>query len=70
MLYKAKLVTFPKLCPSTETTSLRIFEAVMSTIGSHARRLDVSYPLLIQLWCTEKASEPVYFPQTAHRGSR
>src|ERR1035437_7458849 len=54
---KAKLVTFPKLRPSTETISLRMPEDVLNTIRSHARRLDVPYQSLIKLWCAEKVAE-------------
>ena len=45
---KAKLVSFPKLRPSTETISLRMPEDVLNTIRSHARRLDVPYQSLIK----------------------
>src|SRR5665213_948054 len=54
---KAKLVSFPKLKPSTETISLRLPEDLLNTIRSHARRLDVPYQSLIKLWCAEKAAE-------------
>ena len=54
---KAKLATFPKLRPSTETISLRMPEDVLNTIRNHARRLDVPYQSLIKLWCAEKVSE-------------
>jgi predicted DNA binding CopG/RHH family protein len=54
---KARLVTFPKLRPSTETISLRMPEDVLNTIRNHARRLDVPYQSLIKLWCAEKAAE-------------
>lgn len=53
----AKLVTFPKLRPSTETISLRMPEDVLNTIRNHARRLDVPYQSLIKLWVAEKAAE-------------
>lgn len=56
---KAKLVSFPKLRPSTETISLRMPEDVLNTMRSHARRLDVPYPSLIKLWVAEKAAELV-----------
>jgi predicted DNA binding CopG/RHH family protein len=67
---KAKLVTFPKLRPSTETISLRMPEDVLNTIRSHARKLDVPYQSLIKLWCAEKVSELVRVSHTAHRGSK
>jgi predicted DNA binding CopG/RHH family protein len=54
---KAKLASFPKLRPSTETISLRMPEDVLNTIRGHARRLDVPYQSLIKLWCAEKAAE-------------
>ena len=54
---KAKLVSFPKLRPSTETISLRMPEDVLNAIRAHARRLDVPYQSLIKLWCAEKAAE-------------
>ncbi len=53
---KAKLATFPKLKPSTETISLRMPEDVLNRIRSHARRLDVPYQSLIKLWCAEKVA--------------
>jgi predicted DNA binding CopG/RHH family protein len=65
---KAKLVTFPKLRPSTETISLRMPEDVLNTIRSHARKLDVPYQSLIKLWCAEKAAELVQMSPAAHRG--
>jgi predicted DNA binding CopG/RHH family protein len=54
---KAKLVSFPKLRPSTETISLRMPEDLLNTIRNHARKLDVPYQSLIKLWCAEKAAE-------------
>ncbi len=54
---KAKVVTLSKLRPSTETISLRMPEDVLDTIRSHARRLDVPYQSLINLWCAEKVAE-------------
>jgi len=54
---KAKLVSFPKLRPSTETISLRMPEDLLNTIRTHARKLDVPYQSLIKLWCAEKAAE-------------
>jgi len=54
---KAKLVSFPKLRPSTETISLRMPEDLLNKIRNHARKLDVPYQSLIKLWCAEKASE-------------
>ena len=54
---KAKVVTLPKLRPSTETISLRMPEDVLDTIRNHARRLDVPYQSLIKLWCAEKVAE-------------
>ena len=67
---KARLVTFPKLRPSTETISLRMPEDVLNTIRSHARKMDVPYQSLIKLWCAEKAAELVQVSTTAHRGSK
>jgi predicted DNA binding CopG/RHH family protein len=67
---KAKLVTFRKLRPSTETISLRMPEDVLNTIRSHARKLDVPYQSLIKLWCAEKAAELVRSPRAVHRGSK
>jgi predicted DNA binding CopG/RHH family protein len=60
---KAKLVSFPKLKPSTETISLRMPEDLLNTIRDHARRLDVPYQSLIKLWCAEKAAELVRTPK-------
>jgi predicted DNA binding CopG/RHH family protein len=54
---KAKLATFPRLKPSTETISIRMPEGVLNTIRDHARRLDVPYQSLIKLWCAEKVAE-------------
>lgn len=54
---KAKLTTFPRLKPSTETISIRMPEDVLNTIRDHARRLDVPYQSLIKLWCAEKVAE-------------
>lgn len=54
---KAKLASFPKLKPSTETISLRMPEDVLNSIRNHARRLDVPYQSLIKLWCAEKVAE-------------
>jgi len=67
---KAKLVTLPKLRPSTETISLRMPEDVLNTIRNHARKLDVPYQSLIKLWCAEKVSELVKSSSTVHRGSK
>ncbi len=54
---KAKVATFPRLKPSTETISLRMPEDVLNTIRNHARKLDVPYQSLIKLWCAEKVAE-------------
>jgi predicted DNA binding CopG/RHH family protein len=54
---KARVVSFPRLRPSTETISIRMPEEVLNTIRSHARKLDVPYQSLIKLWCAEKAAE-------------
>jgi predicted DNA binding CopG/RHH family protein len=67
---KAKLTTFPKLRPSTETISLRMPEDVLNTIRNHARKLDVPYQSLIKLWCAEKVAELVQSSPTSHRNSR
>jgi predicted DNA binding CopG/RHH family protein len=67
---KAKLTTFPKLRPSTETISLRMPEDVLNTIRNHARKLDVPYQSLIKLWCAEKAAELVRSFPGAHRGNK
>jgi hypothetical protein len=67
---KAKLVTFPKLRPSTETISLCMSEDVLNTIRSHARRPDVPYQSLIKLWCAEKVAELKTSSRTARWGSR
>ena len=67
---KARLETFPKLRPSTETISLRMPEDVLNTIRHHARRLDVPYQSLIKLWCAEKVAELKTPPRTAHRGGK
>jgi len=67
---KAKLATFPKLRPSTETISLRMPEDVLNAIRSHARRLDVPYQSLIKLWCAEKAAELSQSSRTSSRPSR
>jgi predicted DNA binding CopG/RHH family protein len=65
---KAKLVTFPKLRPSTETISLRMPEDILNTIRSHARKLDVPYQSLIKLWCAEKVAKLVHGSPAAQRG--
>jgi predicted DNA binding CopG/RHH family protein len=65
---KARLATFPKLRPSTETISLRMPEDILNAIRSHARKLDVPYQSLIKLWCAEKAAELVHLPSSIHRG--
>jgi predicted DNA binding CopG/RHH family protein len=67
---KARLATFPKLRPSTETISLRMPEDVLNTIRHHARKLDVPYQSLIKLWCAEKVAELRTSPKTVRRGSR
>lgn len=67
---KAKVVTFPKLRPSTETISLRMPEDVLNTIRHHARKLDVPYQSLIKLWCAEKVAELKTSSRTAQRGGR
>jgi hypothetical protein len=67
---KARLVTFPKLRPSTETISLRMPEDVLNTIRHHARRLDVPYQSLIKLWCAEKVAELKTSSSTGRRGNR
>ena len=67
---KARLVTFPKLRPSTETISLRMPEDVLNTIRNHARKIDVPYQSLIKLWCAERAAELVRTSQTANRRSK
>jgi predicted DNA binding CopG/RHH family protein len=54
---KAKLTTFPKLSPSTETISLRMPEDVLNSIRAYARKLDVPYQSLIKLWCAERVAE-------------
>jgi predicted DNA binding CopG/RHH family protein len=67
---KAKLVTFPKLRPSTETISLRMPEDVLSTIRNHARKLDVPYQSLIKLWCAENAAELAPGTRSARRACK
>ncbi|MFZ1085248.1 MAG: BrnA antitoxin family protein [Terracidiphilus sp.] len=67
---KAKLVTFPKLRPSTETISLRMPEDILNIIRNHARKMDVPYQSLIKLWCAEKAAELTYSPRIALRGGK
>jgi len=67
---KAKLVTFPKLRPSTETISLRMPEDVLNAIRDHARRLDVPYQSLIKLWCAEKAAELARSSPDGSRGAK
>jgi hypothetical protein len=64
---RAKLTTFPKLRPSTETISLRMPEDVLNTIRDHARRLDVPYQSLIKLWCAEKVAELTQSSRTTSR---
>ena len=66
---KAKLVSFPKLRPSTETISLRMPEDLLNTIRTHARKLDVPYQSLIKLWCAEKAAELIGNPTRTTRPS-
>ena len=67
---KAKLVTFPKLRPSTETISLRMPEDVLNTIRNHARKLDVPYQSLIKLWCAEKVAELAHSARTSRGDSK
>jgi predicted DNA binding CopG/RHH family protein len=67
---KAKLATFPKLRPSTETISLRMPEDVLNTIRNYARKLDVPYQSLIKLWCAEKVAELVRSPSTPQRSGK
>jgi hypothetical protein len=67
---KAKLASFPKLRPSTETISLRMTQDVLNDIRDHARRLDVPYQSLIKLWCAEKVAELKLSTRTAQRGGR
>jgi predicted DNA binding CopG/RHH family protein len=67
---QAKLVTFSRLRPSTETISLRMPEDVLNTIRGHARRLDVPYQSLIKLWCAEKVAELANTSGAAHRRSK
>jgi predicted DNA binding CopG/RHH family protein len=64
---KAKLVSLPKLRPSTETISLRMPEEVLNTIRNHARKLDVPYQSLIKLWCAEKVAELSRKPRATRR---
>lgn len=54
---QAKLASFPKLKPSTQTISLRMPQDLLNQIRRHATRLDVPYQSLIKLWCAEKAQE-------------
>jgi predicted DNA binding CopG/RHH family protein len=67
---KAKLSTFPRLKPSTETISIRMPEDVLNTIRDHARRLDVPYQSLIKLWCAEKVAELTRAPAAARRSRK
>jgi predicted DNA binding CopG/RHH family protein len=67
---KAKLVTFPKLRPSTETISLRMPEDVLNNIRNHACKLDVPYQSLIKLWCAEKVAELLHSPRTSRSGGK
>jgi predicted DNA binding CopG/RHH family protein len=67
---QAKLLTFPKLRPSTETISLRMPEDVLNTIRNHARKLDVPYQSLIKLWVAEKAAALGRSSRTTRRGAR
>jgi predicted DNA binding CopG/RHH family protein len=67
---KAKLATFSKLRPSTETISLRMPEDLLSTIRNHARKLDVPYQSLIKLWVAEKAAELSQSSRATQRGAR
>jgi len=64
---KAKLVSFPKLKPSTEAISLRMPEALLDTIRGHAQRLDVPYQSLIKLWIAEKVAEVASRPRSSRR---
>jgi len=66
---QARLATFPKLKPSTETISIRMPEDVLNTIRDHARRLDVPYQSLIKLWCAEKIADLARRP-AIRRGRR
>jgi len=67
---KAKLVSFPRLRPSTGTISLRMPEDVLNTIRNHARKLDVPYQSLIRLWCAEKVAELSRPASAPHRGGK
>ncbi len=64
---KAKVTTFPRLSPSTETISLRMPEDVLNSIRRHAKRLDVPYQSLIKLWCAEKITELSRPPRVKRR---
>jgi predicted DNA binding CopG/RHH family protein len=64
---KAKLVTFPRLKPSTETISLRMPEDVLNSIRDHARRIDIPYQSLIKLWCAERVAELKSRPPASRR---
>jgi predicted DNA binding CopG/RHH family protein len=66
----ARLVTFPKVRPSTENISLRMPEDVLNTIRHHARKLDVPYQSLIKLWCAEKVAELAQSPRIPQRGNK
>ena len=67
---KAKLASFPKLKPSTETISLRMPEDVLNNIRNHARRLDVPYQSLIKLWIAEKAAALTRSPSAVRREAK
>jgi len=64
---KAKLTTFPKLSPSTETISLRMPEDVLNSIRTYARKVDVPYQSLIKLWCAERVAEIAGRPAISRR---
>ena len=67
---KAKLVSFPRLKPSTEMISLRMPEDVLNQIRDRAKRLDVPYQSLIKLWCAEKVGELTKQPSRSRRRAR
>jgi predicted DNA binding CopG/RHH family protein len=50
---KARLVSLPKLKPSTKTISLRLPETLLDRIRIEANKRDMPYQSLIKAWLAE-----------------
>ena len=52
---KAQRMRFPKLEPSTQSSSLRLPVSLLEQIKVEANRRDVPYQSLIKVWLAERA---------------